>query len=94
MGLIQSLFDPSERSSQLQQHQFFDRQLLTELSEKSGFQVVNFATYLIKPFTHSQMEEVMKSGHFPNALISGLEKMAKYLPDMGCEMSVELRKNS
>jgi len=86
MGLIEDLFDQSETERRFQRHTRFDRESLTKMLADSGFRILESATYFVKPFTHEQMDVLMRSGAFSPDVINGLERMIRYLPDMGCEI--------
>lgn len=91
MGLIDSIFEPSATETAFQRRSRYDRETLTRTVEAAGFRLVDSGTYLIKPFTHAQMEALLRQGIVAPEVIGGLERMAKYLPDMGCEIFVDLR---
>ncbi len=91
MGLIRSLFEPSATEVRFQRHTRFDRNLLLQVVEENGFRVLHFETYLIKLFTHDQMDALLTHGIIDSKTIGALEAMTKYLPHMGCEMFVEVR---
>jgi SAM-dependent methyltransferase len=91
MGLIGSLFEPSATEIRFQRHTRFDRELLLKIVEDNGFRVLHFETYLIKLFTHDQMDALLRHGIIGPDAIAALDAMTKYLPHMGCEMFVEVR---
>ncbi len=92
MGLIQSLFEKSELGKKLQRNTSFDKEALFKIVEKNGFKVLSFETYQVKPFTNEQMEKIVKKNIVDMSIMEGLERMIKYLPEMGCEMSVDVKK--
>jgi SAM-dependent methyltransferase len=91
MGLIQSLFEPSATEMRFQRHTRFDREALLKVVGENGFRVLRFETYLIKPFTNDQMAQLLERGIVTPKTIDALGAMAKYLPEMGCEMFLEAR---
>ena len=91
MGLIRSLFEPSATEIRFQRHTRFDRESLVKLVEENGFRVLHFETYLVKPFTHDQMDALLRHGIIDLKTIAALDTMTKYLPQMGSEMFVEAR---
>ncbi len=91
MGAIRDLFEQSETEKKFQRHTRFDRATLNSLLERCGFEVLRFGTYFVKPFTHAQMELLIDSGTLEHRALKGLERMTKYLPEMGCEMFAEVR---
>jgi hypothetical protein len=91
-GLIESVFDESKMEMQFGRHTRFDKSSLIRLVESQGFRVLAFGTYFVKPFTHEQMEKLLDWRILDQSVIQGLERMISYMPDMGCEMFVELTK--
>jgi len=94
MGYIKEIFERSETNLRLQVKWVFDKDSLYQLVQESGYEVINFGTYMIKPFTNEQMEKMIGSGILNEDIIQGLEGMVKYMPDLGSEMFVNLRINN
>jgi SAM-dependent methyltransferase len=90
MGLIRSLFEPSETEVRFQRQTRFDRAALLHLLEHNGFRALRFETYVIKPFANAQMERLLREGVIDVRTIDALGRMVKHLPDMGCEMLVDM----
>jgi len=90
-GLIGDLFEQSETERRFQRHTRFDRERLAALLRENGFEIVDSATYFVKPFTHAQMDALVQSGTCGPEVIEGLDRMTKYLPDMGCEIYANVR---
>lgn len=91
MGLLTDLFEPSEMEKKFQRRSRYDRAALCAVLESEGFVVERFGTYFIKPFTHGQMEQLFDRAGFDRAMLDGLSRMAKHLPDAGAEMFAEVR---
>lgn len=91
MGLIRDIFEKSETDIKFQRHTNFDKQLLFKMLEENDFQIISHGTYFIKPFNNEQMEKIIKKGIVSKDVIKGLEMMAKYMPDMGCEIFVNAK---
>ncbi len=91
MGLIADLFEQSETERRFQRHTRFDREHLGDMLRQNGFRILDAATYFIKPFTHAQMDALLQSGACSADVINGLDRMTKYLPDMGCEIYANVR---
>jgi SAM-dependent methyltransferase len=91
MGCIETIFEKSETEIKFQRHTRFDKQKLFKIVEKSGFQILSYGTYLIKPFSNEQMEKIINQNIVNKDIVKGLEKMAKYIPDLGCEMFVNVK---
>lgn len=91
MGIIDDLFEQSETERRFQRHTRFDSARLAELLRANGFEILDSATYFIKPFTHAQMDALVRSGTCGPEVIDGLDRMTKYLPGMGCEIYANVR---
>jgi 2-polyprenyl-3-methyl-5-hydroxy-6-metoxy-1,4-benzoquinol methylase len=91
MGLIPSIYEKSKTETEFQRTSHYDKQLFINTLEKHNFQILEFGTYLIKPFSNEQMEKLMLSEIISPKFVEGLEKTIKYLPDMGAEMFVNAR---
>lgn len=94
MGLIKSIFDRSETEVKFQRQTRFDKQTLFKLVTKEGFQVLEFGTYLIKPFSNAQMEKLINQNIVGTDVVAGLDRMIKYMPELGCEMYVNAKINT
>lgn len=90
-GLIKDIFEQSEMEGRFQRHTRFDMDRLLAMLRRAGFEVLASGTYFIKPFSHGQMDAVLEAGIADQAVVRGLEKMIKYMPDMGCELYAEVR---
>lgn len=90
-GLIDDLFEQSETEKRFQRQTRFDLASLTTMVEENGFRVLASGTYFVKPFTHSQMEQLLRHGIIDMRIVDALDRMTTYMPGLGCEMFVELR---
>lgn len=86
MGLIKSEFERSDSNIEFQQFSVFSMDTLSQLVDASGFRVTETGSYSFKPFTHRQMEDMIKSGLITQDMLEGLYKMEKYLPGLGSEI--------
>lgn len=91
MGLIQSVFDQSEMERRFHRQTRFDIDSLRSMLSDEGFEVTMDGSYLLKPFTHAQMEAMIAAGLIDAGVLAGLERMVAHLPGMGCEIFVEAR---
>jgi SAM-dependent methyltransferase len=91
MGLIQDIFQKSELETRFQRQTQYDKKRLLQIVEKNGFCVLSSGTFFIKPFTNEQMERIIGQGIVDKSVIDGLEKMSRYMPELGCELFVEAR---
>lgn len=90
LGIVGDVKELSERDEAFNREQHFDKEDLTILVESCGFTVIDYGTYVVKPFTSKQIELLVSSGQLPQNIIEGLEGMTEYLPEMGCEMFLEV----
>ena len=65
---------------------------LSEIAEKSGFEIIDKGTYFIKPFTNIQFEQMIDAKIIGENIFRGLEKMIKYMPDLGAEMYINVKR--
>lgn len=91
-GLINSLTERSETQIRLQQHHTFDLQTLSRLCNENGFMIIDQGTYFIKPFTHAQMEALLRKGVIEPAVMDGFFDMIAYMPDLGAEIYMNVKK--
>ncbi len=92
MGLIKSEFEMSASNIQFQQQRVFDLAALTSIAETNGFQVVESGSYSFKPFTHSQMQNMINISAITEQMLDGFYKMERYLPGLGSEVFVNIKK--
>ena len=91
-GLIKNEHDKSQNNILLQQHTNFDMDMLKSMVQDVGFTVINSGDYFIKPFTHSQMKQLMDIGFLTNKMLDGLYAMQKYMPNLGSEIFIEAKR--
>lgn len=92
MGAITDVMAPSDMQVRFQQNRIFAPDLLRNFAEGHGFQVVEAGSYFVKPFTHSQMADLRRSGFLTEAMIEGLWGLARRLPANGSEIFVNLQR--
>lgn len=85
-GLIESNYEFSENDKLFGRTNVYNIASFNSLFENSGLEVIETDTYFIKPFTHEQMDSLMRLPLFSEKILNGLSKMAKYMPNMGCEI--------
>ena len=91
MGLIGSIYERSVLDKKFQRTGNFDLKLLIDAAEKSGFKIIESGTYFIKPFTNEQIEKIISLNIADEKIFEGLNKMIKYMPDLGAEAFVNVR---
>jgi len=90
MGVIGCVDDKSDMDKRFHRCHHFSQESLTQLVVKQNFNIVRKWTFYIKPFSNSQMEEMVKCGIINSSVIKGLEKLVEYLPNHGSSISMEL----
>jgi hypothetical protein len=93
MGLIDDVFEPSDRDHRFGHHAQFDQERFSALLESAGLYVVESGTYFVKPFTHDQMDALLCTEAFAPALIDGLDGMIRYMPGHGAELYANARRS-
>ena len=72
---------------------------LKELIEESAeicnkcITINTMGSYFVKPFTHKQMENLLKEGIINEKIIDGLNGMTKYMPNLGSEIYIDFSVN-
>jgi len=86
MGLIESVFEPSETERRFQRNTRFDRDTFHRTLAAAGFRIVEDGSYFVKPFTHHQMQQMLDAGIIDQRVIDGLDRLADLLPALGAEL--------
>lgn len=94
MGLINDEHDMSERNILYQQYNVFDICSLKNIFKENGFEIIDSGSYFIKPFTHSQMYEMMNSKIININILDALYDMIEYMPDLGSEIFINVKKKT
>ena len=87
MGLIDDGHQFSARNEALQQSRVYDINTLAQDLENAGLSIVETGGYLIKPFTHDQMEKIIPVLGHP--VLDGLNELGKSLPSLASEIFAE-----
>jgi 2-polyprenyl-3-methyl-5-hydroxy-6-metoxy-1,4-benzoquinol methylase len=92
MGLIEDITVPSQTQHTMQQcGTVYDLSSLTRALADAGLVVDTHGTLLVKPFTHAQMQLLVDQGFMTQAMLEGLDRLVRWLPDMGSELWVHAR---
>jgi SAM-dependent methyltransferase len=91
MGLISDPAEKSARELKFQRLHSFNKKILFNLLQENNFQVLMFETYFVKLFSNDQMGKLLEYNIVDKSVIEGLDKMIKYMPDLGCEMYIEAK---
>ena len=89
MGLIGAVDAPSERQKALNQPIVYDAAGLRALVEGAGFAVADSGGYLIKPFTHAQMDAIAPI--VTDEMLDGLWKLGRQFPELASEIYLNAR---
>ena len=89
-GIIDDVLEKSGLDEKYQRVTNFNREILENMVTEMGFEVVEFGTYFVKPLTNEQLEHLINHGVADKSVLLGLKRMAKYLPEMGSEMYMNL----
>lgn len=92
MGLIDTLYAPSDLQKTFKQPRIFDLQSLKTLADLTGFEVVSEGSFFMKPFTHAQMHTLAQTGFATNAMLDGLWALTKHFPENGSEIYINLQR--
>ncbi len=90
-GLISDTFEKSATEVRFQRQTRFDKETLWSFLEENGFEILEGETYFVKPFTHGQMEQMLKAGIIDLRIVEALDRMTKYMPELGSEMYANAR---
>jgi hypothetical protein len=91
MGIIDSVYQLSDRNILLQQKTVFDLKSLSELLMENGFSIIGEGSFFIKPFTHQQMHDMLEHNIIDAKTLDGLYKMTQYMPELGSEIFVNCK---
>lgn len=89
MGIISDLTAMSDRNRTMLQSRVFDSATLRAELSKAGLAVCDSGGYLIKPFTHKQMEAIAPA--LGDSLFDGLFQLGRQFPEWASEIFVEAR---
>lgn len=90
MGLISNTKKLSERNSNLAQPRVYDMPSLKADLTKAGLAVIDEGGYLVKPFTHGQMEKIVPV--IGDQVLDGLFQLGREIPELASEIFVEARR--
>lgn len=89
MGLIEDEHELSERDRRGFHERVFDMSDLSSLMEDAGFSVERAGGYLVKPFTHAQMDLI--ADVLTPEVLDGLWRMGQAMPELASEIYVVAR---
>lgn len=92
MGLISDLYSASPTFKKMKRQRIYDIESLQNLARRTGFRVVAHGSFTFKPFTNRQMERLVREKFISKRMLAGIQSMSKYMPGLGSEIFVDLRK--
>ena len=92
LGMIKDVHEQSAQMQKMQRRRTYDKDMLADEMTKAGFQIIDQNSYFVKPFTHAQMQKCMDNGIINDDILLGLEKVVKYMPDLGAGIYVNVKK--
>lgn len=92
MGVIADVHELSELQKTMQRNRVFDMDSLCDMVERCNFEVIQKGTYFPKMLSAGQMERMLKQGIITEDIFEGLDRMIKYIPELGSEIFVQVRK--
>ncbi len=90
-AMISDIHDFSKRNHQFQQNRVYDLEALKEEIIQNGLVVIEEGSYFIKPFSHNQMYQLLKSGIIDEKILDGFYHMVRWMPEYGSEIFVNCR---
>lgn len=90
MGLLTDKLDFSPFNKRYQIQSVFDMNKLRLLIKRYSFKEITSGYYGFKPFTHLQMNNLMKSEAFGMEVVKALYSAADLAPDLSAEMYIEI----
>ena len=91
-GLIKSPFEKSITQKKMQQHRIYSIENLNGILDKYGFVVISKGTNFLKPFTHSQMQQIIDRKIISKQILIGMKKIVKFFPNYGAEINMYAKK--
>lgn len=89
-GIITKTNQLSDFNKRFQQNRVLSLNELTTLVTQKKFKVLDSGSYSFKPFTHSQMSNIINSNSVDINIINNLYKLDKYLNGNGSEIFVNI----
>lgn len=88
MGIIENVYEKSERNISLQINKNYDKLMLQKLINEniSNIKIMLCETFFIKPFTHDQMMKCLDNQILNPEIIEGLYKISDNFSEFGCEI--------
>jgi hypothetical protein len=88
MGLIKDIYQKSAHDELFNRTAVYNMDSFKALFQKNSYSVQSCGTYFMKPFTNSQMQQMLLSQIITASVLEGLNKIIRYFPDNGSEMFI------
>lgn len=92
MGIISDVHELSDLQKTMQRNRVFDMDSLCAMAGNCQFEVIQKGTYFPKLLSAGQMENMLEQGIVTEDIFEGLDRMIKYVPKLGSEIFVQVRK--
>jgi 2-polyprenyl-3-methyl-5-hydroxy-6-metoxy-1,4-benzoquinol methylase len=92
MGLIPDVFARSALADRMQRTNTYDGDRLAAVAREAGFTVESSGSYFLKPFTHSQLQQMLDQKIIDERVLDALYEVNTEFDDLGAEIYVNLRK--
>lgn len=92
MGIIRDVHELSDLQKTMQRNRVFDMDSLCDMMGRCQFEVIQKGTYFPKLLSAGQMEKMLEQGIVTEDIFDGLDGMIKYVPQLGSEIFVQVRK--
>ena len=95
-GFIKGVTEKTERNLALEQTEIYSQSSLRALVYNSieGAFISQIGTFFLKPFTHAQMQECVKTGIINEKVLDGLFSVSHEFPEFGAELYCLVKKQS
>ena len=90
-GLIENISELSESNKRFQQNTVFQLDQIKHLLVENSFEILDYGTIFIKPFTHSQMQKLVDLEILNDAIMDGLFNATSTLSDLGSEIYLNVK---
>ena len=90
-GIIENISELSDFNERFQQNTVFQLDQIKHLLVENSFEILDYGTIFIKPFTHSQMQKLVDLEILNDAIMDGLFKATSTLSDLGSEIYLNVK---
>lgn len=91
MKILKDEHDMTESNIDFQQNAVYDKSSLKKIVMDSGFEIIEEGAFFVKPFSHKQMYDMMKTGILNEEVLDGLYALGDHMTDFASELYVNCR---